>query len=126
MPETKISINIVDKDDPNALHFQSLLDEFNKQNRTSVALQVYPWGAAWNEFIKISLYGTGPVISQTGDSWMGSLIGQNSLRAFKDTELAQLNRGDSFLPSSWQSCLGFNNKDVVAIPWILDTYLIYY
>jgi multiple sugar transport system substrate-binding protein len=108
MTEIKISINSIDQYDPHKLHFQALLDEFNTKNKKHVALQVYTWGVAWNEFIKISLYGTGPIISQTGDSWMGSLIGRNSLQ------------------SSWQSCLDFNNKDVVAVPWILDTYLIYY
>src|SRR5882757_5279436 len=97
MPEIKIAINCADQYDPHGLHFQSLLDKFNEQHQTRVALQVYSWGVAWNEFIKISQYGNGPIISQTGDSWMGSLIGRNSLRIFKDRELAQLNQRESFL-----------------------------
>lgn len=126
MTEVKISINIVDSNDPHGVQFQSLLNEFKEHSQKSVALQTYTWGVVWTEFMKISKYGVGPVVSQAGDSWMGSLIGQNSLRTFKEKELAQLNNRESFLESSWQSCLDFNNKDVVAIPWILDTYLIYY
>jgi multiple sugar transport system substrate-binding protein len=124
--EIEISVNSIYADDPQGVQFQPLLAEFKRQHRAHVSLQVYDWGFAWAEFMKISLYGHGPVISQTGDSWMGSLIARNSLRAFKDRELAQLGRQKNFLPDSWQSCLDFNNKDIVAIPWFLDTYLVYY
>lgn len=126
MAEIKISINIADGNDPHRVQFQTLLDEFKKQSRANISVQIYNWGAAWAEFTKISQYGYGPVVSQTGDSWMGSLIAQNSLRIFEEKELAQLNGRESFLESSWQSCLSFNNKDVVAIPWVLDTCLVYY
>jgi ABC-type glycerol-3-phosphate transport system substrate-binding protein len=124
--EIKISINIADKQDPLGIQFQSLLNQYKEQSQASVTLQVYTWGVAWAEFTRISQYGTGPVVSQIGDSWMGTLMAKNSVRSFKDRELAQLNGQQSFLESSWQSCLSFNNKDVVAIPWILDTYLVYY
>ena len=126
MAEIEFSININDPYDPHGTQFPSLLNEYKEQSHAPVSLRIYTWGDAWNEFIKINLYGVGPVVSQTGDSWMGSLIGRNSLRAFKDRELAQLNGKENFLESSWQSCLDFDNKNIVAIPWILDTYIVYY
>lgn len=126
MAEIKISINIADPTDPHRVQFQSLLDEFRQQSRASVTVQIYNWGAAWAEFTKTIQYGIGPVVSQSGDSWMGSLISHNSLRIFKEKELAQLNGRENFLESSWQSCLSFNDKDVVAIPWVLDTCLVYF
>jgi ABC-type glycerol-3-phosphate transport system substrate-binding protein len=124
MSEIEISINNayvgIDKS------VQPLLDEFEQRYHAHASLIVYDWGVAWTEFLKISLYQHGPVISQTGNSWMGSLIAQNNLRAFKDQEIAGLGGQDRFLPGSWESCLDFDNEQVVAIPWILDTYLVYY
>jgi multiple sugar transport system substrate-binding protein len=57
---------------------------------------------------------------------MGSLIARNNLRVFEGREIMELRRQMNFLPESWQSCLDFDNKNVIAIPWILDTYLVYY
>jgi multiple sugar transport system substrate-binding protein len=105
---------------------QPLLADFDKQHRARTSLVVYDWGLAWSEFLKISLYQRGPVISQTGNSWMGSLTAQNSLRTFKDKEAAELKGQDRFLPASWESCVDFDNEDVVAVPWFMDTFLVYY
>ncbi len=123
MSEFEISVNNAYLDMAKVI--QPLLTKFEEQNRAHVGLHVYDWSIAWTEFMKISLYHHGPVISQTGNSWMGSMIAQNSLRAFKPEEIAQRGQG-SFLEGSWESCLHFDNKHVVAIPWILDTYLVYY
>ena len=103
-----------------------LLAAFDQQHRSRTSLMVYDWGAAWSEFLKISLYQVGPVISQTGNSWMGSLTAQNSLRVFKGREVTELKGTDRFLPGSWESCVDFDNEDVVAVPWFMDTFLIYY
>src|SRR5688572_24083322 len=124
MAEIEISINNsyvgIDKS------VQPLLDEFERRQHTHVSLQIYDWGIAWAEFLKISLYRDGPVISQMGNSWMGSLIAQNSLRTFNHQEIAELGGQDRFLPGSWESCLDFDNRYIVAVPWIVDTYLVYY
>ncbi len=124
MSEIEISLNNSYTDA--AVGFQPLLATFQEQRRTNVSLVIYAWEHAWAEFMKISLYEHGPIISQTGNSWMGSLIARNSLRTFKDREMAELGGQRNFLPESWQSCLDFDNKSVIAIPWILDTYLVYY
>ncbi len=124
MSEIEISLNNSYTDA--AVGFQPLLTTFQERHRTNVSLVIYAWEHAWAEFMKISLYEHGPVISQTGNSWMGSLIARNSLREFKDREVAELGGRQNFLPESWQSCLDFNDKNVIAIPWILDTYLVYY
>src|SRR5687767_8340990 len=105
---------------------QPLLAEFEEQHRAHVTLHVYDWSIAWTQFMKISLYHHGPVISQTGNSWMGSMIAQGSLRPFKPEEIMQLNGRQSFLAGSWESCMDFDNEHIVAIPWFLDTYLVYY
>src|SRR5688572_30393521 len=124
MSEIEISLNNSYFDIARVM--QPLLVEFDRQQRTQTSLVIYDWGLAWSEFLKIGLYQHGPVISQTGNSWMGSLTAQESLRSFTDRELTELKGKDRFLPGSWESCLDFDDEHVVAIPWILDTYLVYY
>lgn len=124
MSEFVISVNNAYLDMAKVI--RPLLTEFEEQHRVHVTLHVYDWSDAWAEFMKISETHQGPVISQTGNSWMGSMIAQDSLRAFKPEEILQLNGRQSFLAGSWESCLDFDAKNIVAVPWILDTYLVYY
>src|SRR5690348_1557490 len=124
MSEFGISVNNSSMDIDKIM--QSLLDKFGQQGRAQVSVTVYDWSVAWSEFLKISLYQHGPVISQTGNSWMGSLTAQNSLRAFRAGEMAELKGQDRFLPGSWETCLDLDNQQVVAIPWFMDTFLVYY
>ncbi len=123
MSEIEISIN---NSNEFQLTIQPLLAIFKEQHRANVSLVEYDWSIAWTELMKISLNGHGPVISQIGNTWMGSRTVLNSLRAFKDRELAELGGRQNFLPESWQSCMDLDNKSVLAIPWLLDTYLVYY
>lgn len=105
---------------------QPLLAEFEQRHRARISLSTFDWESGWTELMNIGLYGFGPVVSQTGNSWMGSLLAQNKLRPFKDREITALGGQNSFLPGSWESCLGFENQDILAIPWLVDTYLVYY
>jgi multiple sugar transport system substrate-binding protein len=126
LSEIEISINSSFTNVDPAEVIQPKLTEFDKQHHMHTLLQVYDWAVAWTEFLKISLYQHGPVISQTGNTWMGSLIAQNSLRAFSDKEIAELGGKESFVADAWESCLDFENKQLLAVPLILDTYVVYY
>ena len=111
-------------DNPGQL--RRLLAEFERKNNVKVDLQVFDWAEAWMEFIRISLYRYGPSISETGDTWMGSLTSRNCLRPFHKEEIASMGGSDAFLGEMWKSCLDFDSGDAVAIPWSLDTYLVFY
>ncbi len=129
MPEVEISVNHSYENPEEGIPrgIRPLLAEFKLQHSgANVSLLIYNWGRTWAEFMKISLYRHGPVVSQTGNSWMGSLIAQNTLRVITDGEMTALGGHQNFLSESWHSCLDFDNKSVVAIPWIVDTYLVYY
>ncbi len=119
----EVSINTT-IDHPDQL--RQMLKEFEHQNNLEVDLQVFDWASAWMEFIRISLYRYGPAISETGDTWMGSLASRNCLRPFKKEEVASMGGGEIFLPEMWKSCHDFDTQAIVAIPWSLDTYLVYY
>lgn len=124
MSDLEISVN--DSYESSSHVIEPLLAAFKEQHHANVSLTKFNWEDAWAEFMKISLYERGPVISQTGNSWMGSLIARNSLRIFREKELAELGGKRNFLPESWASCLDFDDESAIAIPWILDTYLVYY
>ncbi len=111
-------------DDPGEINL--LVEEFEREHQAKVELQTLDWNNAWTEFMKISLYRHGPVVSETGDTWTGSLIGRNCLRKFTKHEINILGGPNAFLPEMWQSCLDFDSEDVLAIPWLLDTYLVFY
>ncbi|HVM72047.1 MAG TPA: extracellular solute-binding protein, partial [Anaerolineales bacterium] len=118
----EISINFIDEINNMVL----FLNTFEHQNAVKIDLQTFDWPNAWTELMKISLYGHGPIISETGSTWMSSLAGQNCLRPFKPNEVAAIGGADKFLPEAWQSCIDFDNATTLAIPWTLNTYLAYY
>ena len=118
----EMSINFIDEIDKMVL----FLHAFEQQSNVKIDLQAFDWPNAWTELMKISLYGHGPIISETGNTWMSSLAGQNSLRPFTINEIAAIGGADKFLPAAWQSCIDFDNETILAIPWTLNTYLAYY
>jgi len=100
--------------------------EFEELQRGKIDVKIFDWSVAWTEFMKINIYQHGPVVSETGDTWMGSLTSRNCLRPFTKDELISIGGEQAFIKEMWQSCIDFDEKTVVAIPWSMDTYLIYY
>lgn len=110
----------------NTAEIRRIVTDFGNRRGIEVELQVFDWGEAWTEFMKINLYHHGPVVSESGDTWMGSLIARNSLRPFTENEVAATGGAGAFLEDMWQSCLDPESRQTFAIPWSLDTYLVYY
>jgi ABC-type glycerol-3-phosphate transport system substrate-binding protein len=105
---------------------RKLIATFESRAHAKTELLVYDWGDAWKELMQISLYHHGPVISEVGETWMGSLASRNCLRPFTSRDLANIGTEKDFLNSIWQNCLDLDGQHVVGIPWSLDTYLLYY
>jgi multiple sugar transport system substrate-binding protein len=118
----EISINFIEDINKMVL----FLNTFERQRNVKIDLQMFDWAHAWTELMKINLYGRGPIVSETGSTWMSSLAGQHCLRPFKLNEVAAIGGADKFLPESWQSCIDFDSETILAIPWTLNTYLAYY
>jgi multiple sugar transport system substrate-binding protein len=123
MSALEISINNT-VDNPEEISL--LIKEFGFQRKVKIDVRLFDWHQAWTEFMKISIYQHGPVISETGDTWMGSLTARNCLRTFKKDEIAAIGGSNAFLNEMWQSCIDFDGDNVLAIPWSLDTNLVYY
>lgn len=105
---------------------KKIVEVYQKDSLDSIHLQPLDWGKAWTEFLQMTLYGKGPVISEVGTTWMSSLAGRNSLRPISREELRRIGGAGSFPRGIWESCIDSNTEAVVAIPWIVDTYLVYY
>ena len=103
-----------------------LIKEFEHQQGSNIDVRILEWSVAWTEFMKISIYRHGPVISETGDTWMGSLVSRNCLRSFTQVEIDSIGGAGAFLGEMWHSCIDPNEKVIAAIPWSLDTYMVYY
>jgi multiple sugar transport system substrate-binding protein len=103
-----------------------LTAEFEKQTDTHASIHWMNWGEAWTEFMKISLYRHGPVVSEVGNTWTPSLSASNSLRSFKEKEFIFFGGKGAFLDEVSKSCVDPDTGNIVAIPWTLGTYMLFY
>lgn len=124
MSELEISINNSSAE-PEA-DLRSVLADFEERQQVSLNCSVIDWGSAWSEVMKIVLYKHGPVVSQVGSTWMGSLESTDGLRPYQSQEIKRMGGADAFHPASWRSGVSQDATEVISIPWILDTYLLYY
>ena len=102
------------------------LQELSSQTGVLYRSQFLTWGNAWTELVRVALYSHGPDISEIGTTWVGDLVGMNSLHAFTHGEIQAIGGADLFLKPAWQSGLVGKDNQVWSIPWLADTRLIYY
>ena len=62
--------------DPVPLH----LDDFQARHGIHVHVQRIDWASAWDELMRIALYGQGPDVSEIGSTWLGTLVEMDALR----------------------------------------------
>lgn len=124
MAELEVSINNFtgepEKD------FRALLGSLEEKMGVRVDCSVIDWGDAWGEMMKIVLYKHGPVLSQVGSTWMGSLEATDGLRPFTHSELRQIGGPSDFHSVAWQSAISESGEQVLGIPWLLDAYMLFY
>ena len=102
------------------------LDRFGIRNDVRIDARVLEWEDAWPELVKVALYGHGPVVSEMGSTWMGSLVSMNVLKPFSARELDAHGGASAFLPSVWQPGLRAGSGDVWALPWLAYARFIFY
>ncbi len=122
----EVEISVMSVDTPNADRLREALTEFEAQTRISVKLRVVPWDDAWAELVKVAIYGDGPDISEVGSTWMPDLVGMNGLRPLTSAEVQKLGGPAGFFPASWQSASLGDPSTVWAVPWLVDTRILYY
>jgi multiple sugar transport system substrate-binding protein len=124
---TEIEISINNSSNAPEKDFRALLGKFEERHGVKVHCTVYNWEHSWSEMMKIVLYKHGPVMSQVGSTWLGSLEATQGLRQFTPGEIGQLGGAQVFHPVAWKSGISIENEGIiVAAPWFLDTYVLYY
>lgn len=103
-----------------------IIAPFERNSYSSVNSTIIDWAEAWKEFLQISLYRRGAHVSEVGSTWMKSLTSRNSLRAFHSQELHRIGRIDDFPSELWMGCYDHVTKEATGIPWVMDTYLLFY
>lgn len=123
MTEIEISLNRSTQDPEN--DFRHLLGNLEEETGMRVHCNLLKWEEAWSEIMKIVLYKHGPVISQVGTTWMGSLEATDGVRNVTSEEMNSVAPISSIHAASWQTCLSANQQ-MIGIPWYLDAYMLYY
>jgi multiple sugar transport system substrate-binding protein len=124
MTELEISINNF-SDEPEK-EFRLLLGSLEEKMRMRIHCSVIDWTDAWAETMKIVLYKHGPVLSQVGTTWMGSLEATDGLRPFTANELMQIGGATDFHSAAWKTVNSETGEGILGIPWFLDAYMLYY
>lgn len=123
----ELEISIVDANAGNLKReFRSVLGAFEEQNNIKLTCTVYDWANAWGEIMRIMLYKHGPTMSQVGTTWLGSLEATQAIRSFTPLEINQLGGAAAYHPAAWASSISIETGQVTAIPWFVDTYVLYY
>jgi len=123
MPDVEFSLmsSIYDVDSIGRV-FQEVAAHTGAQYRP----QFLVWSSAWTELVRMALYSHGPDVSEIGTTWVGDLVGMNSLHSFTRAELDSIGGPEPYLKGAWQSCVVGTEGSVWAIPWLADTRLLYY
>lgn len=104
----------------------TILKPFEDQSLSSINSSIIDWADAWKEFLQISLYRRGVYVSEVGSTWMKSIAGRNSLRPFRPQELYKIGKATDFQSELWKGCYDIGTQTLTGIPWVLDTYLLFY
>ncbi len=103
-----------------------LVKNFEKKNPIRVRITTMQWAEAWSELVKIALYNDGPDVSEIGNTWVSDFAKMVALHSFTPAEINALGGQDSFLASSWESATGSELGYAWAIPWLVDTRILFY
>jgi multiple sugar transport system substrate-binding protein len=104
---------------------ERMMKDFETQFGMKVQVQKQTWGTAWSELVHYSIYKNAPDVSEVGSTWIGDMIGMNTLRPFSQAEAISMGGPQAFFPSAWNNGVGADGQ-VWSIPWLIDSRLLYY
>ncbi len=105
-------------------NLQADLNEFEKQRGLDIAFQELDYSTGWSDFMRMSIYGGNPDVSEIGTTWVNDFASMNTLRPFSASEVRNLGSEEAFVPGVWKS--GTALGVVWAIPWLTDLSLVCY
>ena len=85
-----------------------------------------PWEEALTRLTTATASGQAPDVMQVGSTWVAGLDAQGAFRPVSDADLAALGGREAFVESSWRSAVPLGTTRPVAVPWLLDTRVVFY
>jgi len=107
-------------------HISPLLKEFESKSQTQIRTTEMTIDDAWPQLLNYTIHGGGPDLARIGTIWTSSLVSLDSLRPFKESEIAALGGEKAFFEPIWKSCLSSSDARVWAIPFTIFNYVIFY
>jgi multiple sugar transport system substrate-binding protein len=100
------------------------LDQFEKEHGLEISYQELDYSTGWSDFMRMSIYGGNPDVSEIGTTWINDFASMNTLRPFSATEVRNFGNAEAYVPGVWKS--GAALGVVWAIPWLTDISLVCY
>ncbi|HEX2911527.1 MAG TPA: sugar ABC transporter substrate-binding protein [Chloroflexia bacterium] len=110
-----------------AKDLQATLADFYKQNpNIKVNVTEVSWGDAFGKIQTALQSGVGPDITQLGTTWVATFGSTGGLRPFSDAEVQAVGGEKAFSPAAWNTTHLAGTKDIVAMPWFVETRALLY
>ena len=103
---------------------QDDMSQYGKMNGMDITCQEFDYSTGWSDFMRMSIYGGNPDVSEIGTTWINDFAAMNVLRPFSSSEIRNVGGVETFVPSVWQS--GASSGVVWSIPWLTDLRMVYY
>jgi multiple sugar transport system substrate-binding protein len=100
------------------------MSQFGKLNGMDITCQEFDYSTGWSDFMRMSIYGGSPDVSEIGTTWIQDFAAMNVLRPFSASEVRSAGGKETFVPAVWDS--GISGGAVWAIPWMTDLSLVCY
>jgi multiple sugar transport system substrate-binding protein len=100
------------------------IERFAKRKGIDLLHQEFDYTTGWSDFVRMSIYGTCPDVSEIGTTWINDFAKMNVLRPFSEAEVENIRAEAAFVPAVWES--GAASGTVWAIPWFTNLRLFYY
>ena len=103
---------------------QEELKQFEMQCGMDISFQELDYVTGWSDFMRMTIYGGNPDVSEIGTTWVNDFASMNTLRPFSASEIRSLGGEEAFVPGVWKS--GASAGALWAIPWLTDISLVCY
>ncbi len=95
-------------------------------NTIQTSTQAVPWQIMWSYLQRAQISADPFDVSEVGSTWVGSFSDIDALCEFDDVDIAEIGGPERFVPAAWQSTSVLNDARVLAIPWMVDTRVVFY
>ncbi len=120
----KILLSIMAHSAEGSVNLQNDLARFEQECGYSISTQELDYSTGWSDFMRMSIYGGNPDVSEIGTTWVNDFASMNTLRPFSASEIRTFGNAEAFVPGVWKS--GTNAGVIWAIPWLTDLSLVCY